>query len=164
MTGKENFSTEEWSKLLESALLASVAVTASEPSGLWGTMKEGFANASSIVSNRDSENPLVRDVVAALSTADGRQIAQDEMKKRISDLPREQIVPACISGLEEVGRIVDDKAREDAAGFKNWLRATAQSVAEAASEDGFLGFGGEQVTANEQATLGQVASALRLQA
>ena len=36
MTDKSNFTPDEWKVLLESGIAAGVAVTAAEPSGLWG--------------------------------------------------------------------------------------------------------------------------------
>ena len=42
MANKASFTPEEWKQLLE-AMLASIAVTAAEPSGLWGMLKESFA-------------------------------------------------------------------------------------------------------------------------
>ena len=43
MANKASFTPEEWKQLLESPMLASIAVTAAEPSGLWGMLKESFA-------------------------------------------------------------------------------------------------------------------------
>lgn len=63
MTAKQNFTAEEWAKLIESSMLASVAITASEPSGLWGMMQEGFANARGIVAGSSSDCGLVKEVV-----------------------------------------------------------------------------------------------------
>jgi hypothetical protein len=48
MSNKENFTPEEWTKLLESAVVVSVAVSAAEPSGLWGTLKEAAASSSAL--------------------------------------------------------------------------------------------------------------------
>jgi len=162
MAVKQDFTPEEWSELVSAPLLASVAVSAAEPSGLWGTVQEGYANASSIVGGRSHDLPLVRDVVAALSTSDGRQLAQAKLKARIADRHREQIVSACLAGLVDIGRIADAKAGVDAAGFKVWIRDNAVAVAEAANEGGFLGFGGELVSEKERATLQQITSALGL--
>lgn len=46
MANKESFKPEEWTKLLESSMLAGMAVTAAEPSGLWGSLKEAFASSA----------------------------------------------------------------------------------------------------------------------
>ena len=37
MANKQSFMPDEWTKVLESIMLAGVAVSAAEPSGLWGT-------------------------------------------------------------------------------------------------------------------------------
>lgn len=48
MAGKENFTKEEWTLLLESPMIAGMAVTAADPSGLWGLLKESFAGGSAL--------------------------------------------------------------------------------------------------------------------
>ena len=40
---KSTFSPDEWKTLLESVMATTLAVTAAEPSGLWGLLKESFA-------------------------------------------------------------------------------------------------------------------------
>ena len=40
MTNKQSFSPEDWTKILESVALSGVAVTAADPSGLMGLLKE----------------------------------------------------------------------------------------------------------------------------
>ena len=40
MANKQSFTPEEWTKILESVMLAGMAVSAAEPSGLWGLLKE----------------------------------------------------------------------------------------------------------------------------
>jgi hypothetical protein len=42
MADKTNFTKEEWTLLLESPMIAGMAVTAADPSGLWGLLKETF--------------------------------------------------------------------------------------------------------------------------
>ena len=46
--------------------------------------------------------------------------------------------------------------------FKRWIYANAEKVANAASEGGFLGFGGVKVSEKEKATLAQLSAALKL--
>ena len=36
MPDKSNFAPDEWKLLLESVMMASIAITAAEPHGLWG--------------------------------------------------------------------------------------------------------------------------------
>ncbi len=49
MANKQSFTPEEWTKILESTMLAGMAVSAAEPSGLWGLVKEGFASSSALL-------------------------------------------------------------------------------------------------------------------
>ena len=60
--------------------------------------------------------------------------------------------------------LLDRKAPADAAAFKTWLSETAQSVAAAAAEGGFLGFGGHPISDIEKATLAEIAKALNVPA
>ena len=46
MPDKSNFTPDEWKLLLESVMMAGIAVSAAEPSGLWGLLKESFAEAT----------------------------------------------------------------------------------------------------------------------
>jgi hypothetical protein len=55
---------------------------------------------------------------------------------------------------------VTAKAPGDSRAFKDWIGAISQSVAEASKENGFLGFGGVQVSDAEKATLADIAKAL----
>ena len=49
MADKSNFTPDEWKLLLESVMMAGIAVSAADPSGLWGLLKEGFASSSELV-------------------------------------------------------------------------------------------------------------------
>ena len=53
MTDKSNFTSDEWKLVLESVMMAGVAVTAAEPSGLWGLLKESFAGGTALVTRQD---------------------------------------------------------------------------------------------------------------
>ena len=45
---KSNFTPDEWKLLLESMMMAGIAVSAAEPSGLWGLLKESFASGAEL--------------------------------------------------------------------------------------------------------------------
>ena len=162
MTVKQNFTAGEWAKLIESTMLASVAITASEPSGLWGMMQEGFANAMGVVEGANSESGLIKEIVEDLKTSAGRTIAQDALKQHIKGAKVTEVVNIALAGLAEAGQIADAKGGADAVPFKRWIYANAEKVANAASEGGFLGFGGVKVSEKEKATLAQLSAALKL--
>ena len=166
MANKTSFSAEEWQQLLASPMVSAMAVTAADPSGLFGLVKEGFAASGALASARSdaAANPLIKAVVAELETSEGRTAARDYLKTQFAGSQAASVKPNAIEALRKVSALLDAKAPEDAAAFKAWLRATAQRVAEAAKEGGFLGFGGVQVSEVEKATLTEISAALNLTA
>jgi hypothetical protein len=166
MADKTTFTTDEWKQLLESVMMSSMAVTAAEPSGLFGTVKEAAA-AGMALSRAKADaavNPLVRAVVEDLGTAEGRAAASEGLKAKLAGSKPADLKARAIASLGQVSALLDVKAPGDAAAFKAWLRDVAQRVAEASSEGGFLGFGGVKVSEAEKATLAEVAGALKLTA
>jgi len=166
MTDKSNFTPEEWKLLLESVTMAGIAVTAAEPSGLWGLLKESFAGGTAVAQAKldPSSNPLIKAVVAEFDTAQGRSAARDGLKEKLAGSKPAEIKAKCIETLRQAAAVVDAKAPDDAAAFKDWLRRISQHVAEAATEGGFLGVGGVRVSEREKATLSEIATALKLAA
>ena len=72
-----------------------------------------------------------------------------------------EIVSRAVDALKATSALLDAKGGgPDATPFKTWLAGVAKSVAEAAPEGGFLGFGGTQVSETEKATVAQIAAAL----
>jgi hypothetical protein len=162
---KSNFTPEEWKLLLESVMVAGIAVTAAEPSGLWGLLKESFAGGTALATAKTDpgSNPLIKAVVADFETAECRSAARDGLKKELTGSKPGKTKAKCIETLQ-AGAVVDAKAPGDAAAFKGWLRQISQHVAEASTDGGFLGFGGVPVSEGEKATLNEISSALRLTA
>ena len=164
MTDKSNFTADEWKLLLESVTMAGIAVSAADPSGLWGLLKESFASGSELVKAKmdPGANSLIKAVVADFETAEGRTTVRDGLKEKLKGLKPADIPAKCIETLRQVTAVVDAKAPADAAAFKGWLRQISQHVAEAATEGGLLGIGGVRVSDAEKATLKEISSALKL--
>jgi hypothetical protein len=162
MANKQSFAPEEWTKVLESILLAGVAVSAAEPSGLWGTLKEGFASSSEIAKAQldPGTNELIKAAIADLETSEGRSSVQEALRKGFAGAKPAEVVQRSLANLREVSVILDTKAPGDAPAFKAWLSSISQKVAEASSEGGFLGIGGVKVSDAEKATLADIAKAL----
>jgi len=166
MADKSNFAPDEWKLLLESVTMAGMAVSAADPSGLWGLLKESFAEGSALAAAKTdpTTKPLIKAVVADFETSQGRSTARDGLKEKLTGLKPAEITSKCIETLGEAGKLVDGKAPDDAAAFKSWLRQISQHVAEAAKEGGLFGTGGTPVSDKEKATLQQISSALKLAA
>ena len=105
-------------------------------------------------------NELIKAVATDFGTSEGRAAARDGVQARLSGSKPAEVRDKAIAALREAAAIVDAKAPDEAAAFKDWLRQIAQKTAEASTEGGFLGFGGVQVSEAEKATLAEIASAL----
>src|SRR5262245_19608297 len=162
MANKQNFTPDEWSKILQSTMLAGIAVTAAEPSGLWGALKEAFASSSALAAAKSnaSSSELIKAVVAEFETKEGRASIQEALHRQLDGAKPADAVQRSLANLKEVSAVLDAKAPQDAASFKTWLRAISQNVAEASSEGGFLGIGGVKVSEAERATLAEISKAL----
>ena len=126
MANKQSFTPQEWTKILESTMLAGMAVTAAEPSGLWGLMKEGFASSSALAqakADADSSE-LVKAVVAEYKTSEGRSSVQEALRKRFAGVKPGDAVQRSLDNLREVSAILAAKPTGDAPALKVWLTKT----------------------------------------
>ena len=163
MADKASFTKEEWTLLLESPMMAGMAITAADPSGLWGLLKESFAGGSALakIMTDSGANPLVKALATDFSTSEARSAARDGLKAKFANSQPADVKTKSIEALRQVSAVLAAKAPGDAAAFKSWLRQVSQSTAEAASEGGgLLGLGGVQVSEAEKATLAEISNAL----
>ena len=162
MASKQDFTPEEWTRVLESMILCSVAVSAADPSGLWGTLKEALASKSKLATSKSdfAHSELVVAAIAELEATEARPPIREDLRKRLDGLHPTEVVQHSLDNLREVSLILDTKAPTDAAAFKALLCSISQAVAEASVEGGFLGFGGVKVSDSEKATLADIAKAL----
>ena len=161
MADKSSFTKEEWTLLLESPMMAGMAITAADPSGLWGLLKESFAGGSALakVMADPGANPLVKALASDFSTSEARSTARDGLKAKFANSQPADV--KSIEALRQVSAVLAAKAPGDAAAFKSWLRQISQGTAEAASEGGGLfGLGGVQVSEAEKGTLAEISNAL----
>jgi hypothetical protein len=166
MANKNSFTPDEWKKVLQSVMMTGIAVSAAEPSGLWGTLKESMANARTLLESKQDagSSELVKAVVADYETPEGRTIAREGLREKLQGSKPPEIKTKAIDAVREVASLIEAKAPADAPAFKSWLRRTSEVVADASKEGGFLGFGGVKVSEKEKATLQEISSALGLPA
>ena len=166
MAARSGFTDAEWTRLVESPMLVAMAVTAAEPSGVLGLLRESLAAAEALAAARaeSTTNPLIKAVAEAYATPEGRGAASVAVQRHMQGCAPADATSHAIAGLAEVARLLETKAPTDATSFKAWLRAVGERVAEAATEGGFLGFGGVKVSEAERATLAEIGRALRLDA
>jgi hypothetical protein len=153
MTSKQDFTDEEWTRIRRAPLVAGVAISLADPGGPIELAKETMASL------RSATLPPSQEELLAAVALDVQAMTQHKQNPLADFKPRggQQVVEE----LKGVNEIVTAKAtEEEAAAFRRWLLAAAQAAADAGKEGGFLGFGGEQVSAGEQRMLEQVRAAL----
>jgi hypothetical protein len=166
MATKTDFTAEEWNQVLCSVMMAGMAVTLADPSGLIGLTKEGLASGSALVAAKSDPkaNALIKSVVSDFETSEGRSAARGLVQSKLAGKQASEMKDIILSALAQSAALVDTKASDDAAGFKAWLRQISERVANASSEGGFMGFGGVKVSDAEKATLDEISKALKLTA
>jgi hypothetical protein len=156
MTGKADFTDEEWARLKRAPFVAGMAISLSDPGGPIELAKETAATLKTVV-NAGERGEFVA-AVAAEAEADARAHHNPlhDFKPR-GALAGQEIVEE----ISAVNAIVSAKASpEDAEAYRGWLRDAAQEAANAAKEGGFFGFHAERVSEGEQRMLDKLGEAL----
>jgi len=150
------------------------AVAFSEKSGPIGTAKEMMASAKSALANAKDypDNPLIQNLIPNL---DDRSAAADKAKdlrerqlarlKASGITSRQGMIELAVTDAEAVSTLLAtnadaSEAASEAAEYKSWVLSIGQAVANAAKEGGFLGFGGESVSDDEEEILARITAAL----
>ena len=157
MATKTDFSAPQWDLLRKAPLTASLIVSAASPSGPVGLVQESVA-ASKMILNEAStaKTPLVKSVSEDLRS----NFSFPELPHTVDPA---QLRASAIDTLKQSSALLTGKvSAEEAQEYRQWLANIAQATAEAAKEGGFLGFGGTQVSAEEQAALAEIHEALGL--
>jgi len=161
-----SFSPEEWTLIKSAPLLAGLSVTLADlRSGIFGAIKEGLAPSQAIIeAGQGSSNPVVASVVGRIKEmAAKRERLQPPIS--VSGKKPEELKTEVAAQLAKIPGILEGKVPADQAeGFKSWLVSIAGKVANAATEGGFFGIGGEKVSAAETAAINQLASSLGVKA
>jgi hypothetical protein len=161
MSQKADFSSQEWETLRDTPHLVAIAVAVAGGSGLFGSLKEAIAPAKTIVEASQGTNTLLREICSRdeMQTAQGS--LREQLKSTDFDSLREKARGSAISKARSAVDLLKQKAKdEDRKAYQGFLVKIANGVAEAAKEGGFLGFGGERISENEQALLKDLAIAL----
>jgi hypothetical protein len=153
MTSKQDFTDEEWTRIRRAPLVAGVAISLADPGGPIEVAKETIATLRSATLPPSQEELLASVALDIQAMTQHKQNPLGDFKPRSGQQVLEE--------LRGVNELVTAKATpEEVTAFRRWLLAAAQAAADAAKEGGFMGFGGEQVSAGEQQMLDQVRAAL----
>ncbi len=159
MTGKADYTDEEWATLTRSPIVAGFAITLADPGGPIEITKESLAAMKAAGAPPSDDELLVAISQAAMAQRQSRHNPVKDLDLK-SSTARQQIVDE----LKSVNEILTAKATpEEAASFRAWLIEAAQEAANAAKEGGFLGIGAKRVSEGEQAMLTQLREILGVQ-
>jgi hypothetical protein len=157
MTSKSDFTEGEWARIRRAPFVAGMAISIADPGGPIEVAKEtmaSFRSASVPPSEEELLLAVAHDIQALVRQ---KQNPMGDFKPTNATLAGQQV----LDELRAVNEIVTAKATaEEAAAFRRWLLATAQAVADAAKEGGFVGFGAVQVSKGEHAMLDELRSSL----
>lgn len=158
-------------------LLASVpqligsAIASASGSGLFGTGKELFANANAVLEGLKSypDNALIKQLLPDPSGDRARAV---EKMTKTRDWAMARLKARGVDNAEKLrAQVIEDtkaaaallaikSSAAEAAEYKQWAMSIAEKVANASTEGGFFGFGGERVTAAEKALINDIRRAL----
>lgn len=163
---KDQYSDDEWFLISSVPSLVGAAMAGAGKSGIIGTAKEAMASMKTMVAGKSDypDNELINAVlVKAESFSDAKEKAGAFREKAIAQFKEESI-----SSPEEFNNLMLDNARkavalvkekqseQESQEYQQWCINVAKKVAEAASEGGFMGFGGEQVSDGERALMAEL--------
>ena len=148
MTGKADFTEEEWKQVLEAPPSAGLIVIASDRGG---SIRESFSMAKAYTEARKQhgESELLDDLVNA----------KPEMDRTRYHSP-EELKEGTLKHITDAVELLKAKATpEELEEYKKFIVALANRVAEARKE-GFLGLSGDRVSDDEKAAIAEIEGAL----
>ena len=158
MSVKDKFTPDEWNGLLKAPMLAAHAVAGAAPSKQEDFVREMAAVAEGVV---DGEQRAAKDSLLAAVIADIVANAEDDRRGQTEKLSvgeiRGRALETCRAAAAALGTKVSP---EEAYEYKRWVLLVAQKVAAAAKEGGVFGFGGEQISGGEVATINEIGEAI----
>ncbi|MEN6330510.1 MAG: hypothetical protein ABFD57_00840 [Smithella sp.] len=164
MTVQAAFNAEEWTLLRSLPSLVSSGVSAADPSGIFGSIKEASAGMMGMLRSLEEGSNI--ELLKAIS-ADRSVPGMPDVKAMLGEGSREQqlanLRSAVLSCISEVVDLLSRKATPDEVqAYKQMIMVVAEKAANASREGGFLGFGGVRVSNAEQSFLNEVKGALKI--
>ena len=148
MTDKAAFNAEEWSKLVEAPALVALRVIAADRGG---TLRESLSLGRAYAEARQTtDSGLLEEIVSSAPQVDPSGLKDPAGLEQRAE-----------GSLREALGVLEQKATaEEVEAYRQFVLKVGETVARAHKEGGFLGIGGKEVSASEQAALDQLASTL----
>ena len=160
MSVKDKFTPEEWKSLLKAPMLSAYAVAGAAPSKQDDFIREMSAVADGVV---EGESRAAKDSLLAVVIADIVANAGDDVRGQTEKLSRDEVKVRALDTCRTVAATLETKvSAEEAYEYKRWVLVVAEKVASAAKEGGIFGFGGEQISGSEIATINEIGEAIKI--
>ena len=158
MSVKDKFTPDEWKSLLKAPMLAAYAVAGAAPSKQEDFMREMAAVADGVV---EGERSASKDSLLGSVIADILANAEDDKRGQTEKLSLAEVRDRALITCREVAATLGTKVgAEESYEYKRWVLVVAEKVAAAAKEGGLFGFGGEQISGSEVATINEIGEAI----
>jgi hypothetical protein len=149
---KADFNADEWSTVVEAPVLAGMRVVSADRGG---TIRESLAMAKVYTEARgqQGDSELLDALASSPPGVDPQRLqAGGDITAQSSERLREAL------------RLIGEKGTpEDVEQYKRFVLSAAQAAAEAHKEGGFIGIGGKQISAEEQAALDEIRATIEQQ-
>lgn len=161
MSLKDNFTADEWFKVMTGPGRAGAAVVAASPSGVTGLIAEAKAIADGVRENvsKQGRTPLMEAMAADLM---GKPPRPEDLPQQDKVKNMDEARAQSVEGVRQALWLVSSKASpEDAQAYKDMLMQVVEGTAKAAKEGGFLGLGGEQINDKEREVMAELQDLIR---
>lgn len=158
----QDFSSEEWQKIITLPQVTALYVVFASPSGALGLAQELLTVGKQLANaiEQPGSNPIIH---AVAKTYQQQNMGTGEPIESLAfSRDPDEIKALCLETCREVAALLERHTPADAEGYKRWVYEIATASAAAASEGGFLGIGGVRVNLAEEDALFEIASALDL--
>ena len=164
MANQATFTPEEWTTVRNAPHAVAMAVMMAGGSGLLGSVKEAFSVGKVLMDGMQSQDEIVREISSEECARAFTDFVKASTAKLSGDEAKNWIRHEALSATRQAIPLVAAKAAPgEFEAYKNWIAAIGKQVSEAASEGGFLGFGGEQVSEAEKTFLAELETVLQLE-
>jgi hypothetical protein len=149
MTDKAQFDADEWEHVSRAPAIAAMYLISAEKGG---TLRESMAvgKVYAEVRKDSTGSPLVDEIVASLSSISPKEFAD-----------KEQFQAEAVGQVRAAKETLAAKADpEEVSTYGDFIVTVVKRVAEADKSGGFMGIGGERVTAQETAAIEEIRAAV----
>jgi hypothetical protein len=151
-----DYSDAQWQAVAAAPAAAALLITLADASGPIGVLKESLAVTRALT---DASGDDIPEVITSL-VAEFRSGAIRPQMPTLPYTDRDQAKAVLLESVKAAVTAVESVAPTEVEAYKRWIVAAATRVANAAKEGGFLGIGGTLISAEEQAALTELATAL----